>query len=225
MKFSEYVSLGHPDKVADYISEYILDRLIEQDPKVRYAVEVQIKDDHVTLAGEVSTTAQKIEYKTWTREAILDIGYTPEYCQEWGAENTIDPDALQIAIHINEQSQDIAAGVDKDTWGDQGIMYGLALSRSDHDHMPPDHYLAKKLGQRLFKSKVGGLDIKTQVVIHSGEVAKVIVAIPLKTSDTSAVEKIVRKEIRGGYPLIINGTGQYIKHASKGDCGTTPRQP
>ena len=64
MKFSEYVSLGHPDKVADYISEYILDRLIEQDKNVRYAVEVQIKDNNVTLGGEVTTTAR---YKMWNR--------------------------------------------------------------------------------------------------------------------------------------------------------------
>ena len=83
MRTSEYVSIGHPDKVADYISEYILDRLLEQNPKTKYALEVQIKDGIVTLGGEISTNAEP-QYEEWAREAIKEIGYTFEYAKKWG---------------------------------------------------------------------------------------------------------------------------------------------
>ncbi len=224
MKISEYVSLGHPDKVADYISEYILDRLLEQDPNTRYALEVQIKDNHVTLGGEITTAAQSIDYVGWVRQAIESVGYTAEYCDKWGKENTIDPDALDVVCHISQQSPDIAQGVNTDGWGDQGIMFGMAVNSPDTDYMPKDFYLAKKLGQELFNSGLGGLDVKTQVVIDGDDVNKVIVAIPLLTDDTTAVQSKVREVIPGDYELIINGTGRYVKHASIGDCGTTGRK-
>ena len=78
IKFSEYVSLGHPDKVADYISQYLLDRYIERDPDTRYAVEVQIKDFQVTLGGEVSSRAQFSDEQItgFVRAAVNEIGYT-----------------------------------------------------------------------------------------------------------------------------------------------------
>lgn len=225
MQISEYVSLGHPDKVADYISEYILDRLLEQDANTRFALEVQIKDNHVSLAGEITTRATHIDYHAWTRQAIKSIGYTAEYCDKWGAGNTIDPRSLVVDVHISQQSADIAQGVNTDGWGDQGIMFGMAVNNPDTDYMPKDIYLAKKLGQELFASGLGGLDIKTQVVIDDGYVEKVIVAIPLLSDDISAVRDKVFSVIPGAYyELIINGTGRYVKHASMGDCGTTGRK-
>lgn len=223
MKISEYVSLGHPDKIADYISEYILDRLIEQDPNTRYALEVQIKDNFVTLGGEVTTNA-KADYETWVKEAVADVGYTKEYANKWGAGNTLNSDLLDVCCHISTQSNDIAQGVNADGWGDQGIMFGMAVNSPETDYMPKDFYLAKKLGQALFNSNLGGLDIKTQIVIDGEAVKKVIVAIPLLEGDTSLVKDFVRKEISGDYQLIINGTGSYVKHASMGDCGTTGRK-
>ena len=223
MQISEYVSLGHPDKVADYISEYILDRLLEQDPKTRYALEVQIKDNVVTLGGEITTNA-KMNIKKWVREAVESIGYTKEYAEKWGVENTLNASDLHIHSHISEQSNDIAQGVNNDGWGDQGIMFGMAVNNPDTDYMPKDYYLAKKLGQILFDSGLGGLDIKTQVVVDNDEVKKVIVAIPLLGDDKSAVENKVREIISGDYELIINGTGKYVKHSSMGDCGTTGRK-
>ena len=149
MKISEYVSLGHPDKVADYISEYILDRLIEQDPKTRYALEVQIKDNFVTLGGEITTSAHSIDYISWVRQAVEAIGYTKEYCEKWGKENTIDPEALNVVLHISQQSPDIAQGVDNQGWGDQGIMFGMAVNKPETEYMPEDFYNAKELGQEL----------------------------------------------------------------------------
>lgn len=224
MLTSEFVSLGHPDKIADYISEYILDKLIEQDPKTRYALEVQVKDNHISLAGEVSTNAKK-DYDAWVREAIVDIGYTPEYAYMWGKGNVIDPNSITVSKYISEQSNDIATGVNSGGWGDQGIMFGLAVNSPENDFMPKDYYLAKKLGTDLFNSHLGGLDIKTQVSINrNGDISDIVVAIPLLDGNTKKVEEFVHESIKGNYTLTINGTGKYIKHSSMGDCGTTGRK-
>ena len=91
-KFSEYVSPGHPDKVADYISEYILDRYLEKDPNVRYAVEVMIKGNMVHLAGEVTSKVYFTcdEYRQFVQEALREIGYTEKYARDWNG-NVINP--------------------------------------------------------------------------------------------------------------------------------------
>lgn len=223
MKFSEYVSLGHPDKMADYISEYILDRIIEQDRNVRYALEVQVKDNNITLAGEVTTTAHT-NYDVWVRDAICQIGYTEEYAARWGNENVINPELISINKYISQQSSDISRGVDNNGWGDQGIMFGMAVNNPQTGYMPEDHFLAKKICTNLYDSKIAGLDIKTQVVFNGCAVKKVIVAIPMMEDVTDKVTEIVRDTINGNYDLIINGTGRYIKHSSMGDCGTTGRK-
>lgn len=235
MQISEYVSLGHPDKIADYISEYILDRLIEQDPKTRYALEVQIKDNNVTIAGEITTQATNIDYDQWIRQAIENIGYTPEYCDKWGKNNTIDPRKLIIVKYISQQSPDIAQGVNTDAWGDQGIMFGLATNTPEK--MPKDYYIAKKLCVALYtmakeKTENWGLDIKTQITLDdANKIQQVIVAAPVKDNETklrlqNTVEKIITDlDDQSSTPqYIINGTGAFVKHASHGDCGTTGRK-
>ena len=222
MQISEYVSIGHPDKTADYISEYILDRLIEQDAKTRYALEVQIKDNFVTLAGEVTTNA-KTDYDNWVKQAVADIGYTHEYALKWGAQNVMDCDSLKVEKHISQQSNDIAQGVNSDGWGDQGIMFGMAINSPETNYMPKDLYLAKMLGKSLYESGLGGLDIKTLIAMDKDKVQKVIVASPLLTDKTS-VEEFIRGKIKGSYELIVNGTGRYVTHSSMGDCGTTGRK-
>lgn len=249
IKTSEYVSLGHPDKIADYISEYILDRLIEKDPTTRYALEVQIKDNIVTLGGEITTSA-KMHINKWVKEAVKKIGYTKEYAEAWGAENTLNGDDLHIHSHISQQSPDIAQGVNTDAWGDQGIFFGMYSSLSpDGDGL--DHYLAKALGRSLYETAkitfaVGdnknppflfGLDIKTQVTVEycgGVRVKKVIVAIPDAIGTEWSKECVktlvddflntVKIEKSNDYQLIVNGTGSYKKHASVGDCGTTGRK-
>lgn len=226
MEISEFVSLGHPDKIADYISEYILDRLIEQDKLTRYALEVQVKDNFVTLGGEITTTAQNVDYDKWVREAVKDIGYTAEYANYWGNENTINPELLTVTKHISLQSSDIAVGVNDDGWGDQGIMFGMAVNDESTEYLPADYFFARKVCKELYQSGLGGLDIKTQVVMENDIIKKVIVAIPLKEAEkraevASAVRGMLPKE---PYELIINGTGRYVKHSSMGDCGTTGRK-
>jgi len=225
MKISEYVSIGHPDKIADYISEYILDRLIEQDSKTRYALEVQIKDNFVTLGGEITTNAI-IDYEKTVKDAVNSLGYNQDYKYIWG-NNAICGDDIIVTKHISLQSNDISQGVNNDGWGDQGIMFGMAIDNIKTAFMPKDYYLAKKLAQTLYNealtNKVGGLDIKTQVVLDEN-VKKVIVAIPQLYDNTKQIIDIVHDVIYGDYELIINGTGKYVVHSSVGDCGTTGRK-
>ena len=235
---SEYVSPGHPDKVADYIASYILDRYMERDPRVRYALECQVKDSHVTLAGEV-TSSFAMDYtmlRGCVRDAVCAIGYTPEYAASWGAENCIDPDNLDVVAHVGQQSPDIAQGVDADGWGDQGIFWGMATGDDSTGFMPLDHYLAKKLGMWLYASALAGdlpigLDIKTQVTVVDGLVNRVIVAAPTKTeADADGLREKVIDWLEANSPyagtdsIVVNGTGAYVRHASAGDCGTTGRK-
>ena len=224
IKFSEYVSLGHPDKIADYISQYLLDRYIEIDPNTRYAVEVQIKDYQVTLGGEVSSKCffDTTTIKKHVRAAVNEIGYTREYQQKWGAENTICGDLLGVTSYISQQSPDIAQGLTG--WGDQGIFFGYCEYNPDTCGMPYDHTIAKRLCKELFESGLGGLDIKTQVVTKDDKIIKIIVAIPLLNTSVRSVKNFIRSRVKGRYKIIVNGTGKYVTHSSIADCGTTGRK-
>lgn len=182
MQVSEYVSIGHPDKVADYISQYLLDRYIEFDPDTRYAVEVQIKDNFVTLGGEVTSKAtfNAEQITDFVREAIREIGYTQDYQSKWGASNSISADDIVVSTHIGQQSSEIAHGVNDEGWGDQGIFFGMCkYDNCDETGMPLDHSVAKRLCHDLFYSGLGGLDIKTQITTEGDGVKQVIVAIPV----------------------------------------------
>ena len=225
MNISEYVSLGHPDKIADYISEYILDKFIEKDPNTKYAVEVQIKDNFVTLGGEIKSNYyfSEDDIEQFVKDAVNEIGYTKDYQSMWGKENTICGDDLIITQHIGIQSPEIAIGLSSG-WGDQGIMFGMAMESEYCDYMPLDYYWAKYLNNKLFSSKLGGLDIKTLVQVEKEKIKKVIVAIPLLTHNDNQVKEFVRDTVPGNYDLIINGTGLYTMHSSLADCGTTGRK-
>lgn len=237
-KTSEWVSIGHPDKIADYISEYILDRLIEQDPQTRYALEAQIKGVEVSLAGEITTKAKVIEadFYRWTREAVNEIGYTKEYQKKFGKENTICGEDLLVRCNITKQSMDIAEGVDTHGWGDQGIFFGFYCGESDEGH-GYDYYMAKTIGKALYEhalhSQTLGIDIKTQVTtlgdeVHGQSVEEVIVAIPMvkgkEKEGIKEVKDILNKTCPKNVPFIINGTGTYCKHGPIADSGTTGRK-
>ena len=130
-KTAEAVSLGHPDKTADYISSYILDQMIEQDPKVKYAVEVMIKDNTVILGGEISGDVSLAKVNFYVTEALAEIGYDAFYSQRWG-KCAIEPDKIQVINLIGQQSDDINQGVTRDAWGDQGVFVGYACKGPDH---------------------------------------------------------------------------------------------
>lgn len=239
LKTSEYVTLGHPDKVADYISEYILDRVIEKDPDARYAVECQIKDHTVTLAGEL-TTKEKIpdeKFEEWAKKAVNKIGYDDKYIKRFGRDCTIYGYGLDVGSFISAQSTDIAKGVDKQGWGDQGIFFGL-WDGSTEEGFGKDYAMARAIGQYLYKlAKSGkeplGIDIKTQVTYDEVEkkFIKVIIAIPMtKGTDTSVMESLIKSRLKKQFPelkgakFIINGTGLYQVHGPVGDSGTTGRK-
>lgn len=236
-KFSEYVSPGHPDKVADYISEYILDRYLEKDPNVRYAVEVMIKGNMVHLAGEITSTAYfgYADYKNFVKEALREIGYTEEYYKSWGG-NVINPEDIELQVDITAQSPEISQGVDNDGWGDQGIFFGYA--DPDEEYMTPrSHSLAKDLCHMLYtqaKEKgIGGIDIKTEIILYEdGWIEKIIAAVPCR--DNKEYDKVL-ESIRDWYDsveldlplypeIILNGTGNYVMHGPVADCGITGRK-
>lgn len=226
---SEWVSPGHSDKVADFISSYILDRYIEQDPKTRFALEVQIKDNFVSLAGEVTSQANFSPERIadFVREAVNKIGYTAQYQRQWGSENTICGNDIEVVQHIGQQSPDIAQGVNADGWGDQGIFHGMAVNSPDTDYMPKDWWLARKIGMHLYETRYAGIDIKTQVTLTDGKIDEIVVAIPMTHRHfTSDVESAVAYCCGGSrdYRVFVNGTGAYKKHGPVGDAGTTGRK-
>ena len=224
---SEWVSLGHPDKVADYISSFLLDRHLERDPDTRFAVEVQIKNEYVTLGGEVTSKAEFTpdEIAEMVRMAVRQIGYTREYQERWGLENTICADDLVVAQHVTRQSPDIAQGVDRDGWGDQGIFWGMAVDNPLAGYMPTDHHLARFVGESVFRSRLGGLDIKTQVAMDGNRVRSLVAAVPQREEDDeSRLRAYLASLVPEGTEIILNGTGRYMTHGPIGDCGTTGRK-
>ena len=228
-KTSEWVSTGHPDKLADFISSFILDRYIERDPKIRYALEVQIKDRFVTLGGEITSTADfsPEDIAAFVKTAVNQVGYTAAYQKRFGRENTICGDDIEVAQHIGKQSPDIAQGVDADGWGDQGIFHGMAVNDPETHYMPRDWWLARKIGKHLYDTHYAGIDIKTQVTLRDDKIDEIVVAVPMTEKHYDYdVANIVTFCCGGNrdYKLIVNGTGRYLKHGPVGDCGTTGRK-
>ena len=226
---SEYVSTGHPDKVADYLSCFILDRFLEKDPMTRYALEVMIKDNHVTLGGEITSTAQYSpeDIAAFVRIAVNQVGYTKAYQRIWGKENTICGDDIEVTQHIGRQSPDIAQGVNGGGHGDQGIFWGMATNTPETDYMPKDWWLARKIGKHLYDTRYAGLDIKTQVTMKDDRIEEIVVAIPMNHRHfDSDIGNAVAFCCDGGreYKLHINGTGKFVNHGPVGDCGITGRK-
>lgn len=237
VSFAEYVSPGHPDSMCDIISCYLLDKYIEKDPNTRYAVEVLAKGNDIFLGGEVTSKAKfsKREIRRFVREAIESIGYTHEYATVWGRGNTIDPDNLNIKIRISEQSPEIGQGVSANGWGDQGIFYGYADIHGDEYGMPLAHSYAKSLCYELYDEAlnrgIGGLDIKTEILMSDDQIQKVIAAVPCRDDDEydAVVQTILewlKEKTNDQQPeeIILNGTGNYVMHSSIADCGVTGRK-
>lgn len=225
LKTAEFVSLGHPDKTADFISSYILDRLIEQDGRVKYAVEVMIKNNTVVLGGEVCGNVSLDNVEKYVKDALFEIGYDERYRLIW-KDNAVDASNIKVINLIGCQSCEINQGVENGGWGDQGVFAGYACQ--GEGLMPAELYLAKKLNNALYQkarlSEHLGLDIKTQITTtEKGDVETAIAAIPmLQTEDLSPfVEDVLGQKPK---KLIVNGTGAYTCHGPVADCGITGRK-
>ncbi len=225
LKTAEAVSLGHPDKTADYITSYILDRLIEQDENVRYGVEVMVKDQTVVLGGEVCGNVSLDNVAEYVKSAVREIGYDEDYALIWG-DMALNINKINVINLVGCQSCEIAQGVNNDGWGDQGIFVGYACQ--GEKNLPQELYLARRLNKALYEkarqSDNLGLDIKTQITIDEyNNIKTAIVAIPMQKFED--LRQFVC-EVLGQKPerLIINGTGAYTCHSAVADCGITGRK-
>jgi len=244
---SESVTEGHPDKVCDTISDFVVDACFENDPGSRVAIETMVKDNLVALGGEI-TTASEFDYREVVKNAMEDIGYVNDDCK-FNADNFFFLNA------IGQQSPDIAQGVDasgadhKETEeqgaGDQGIMFGFAV-RETPELMPAPIAYSHKLGRALTGLRKSGKhdwlrpDSKTQISIeYEDNKPKRITAVVVSTQhsadiDTPEIREILKKElVEAELPgeLItedteyhINPTGLFIVGGPEGDCGLTGRK-
>jgi len=251
---SESVTEGHPDKIADQISDAILDSLLSQDAKSRVAVETLITTGQVHVAGEVTTDGYA-DVMNIVRDTVLEIGYD-------SSDKGFDGNSCGVSISIGQQSQDIAQGVndafesrvsssndplDLQGAGDQGLMFGYACNDTP-ELMPLPISLAHKLSQQLTKVRKDGVlpylrpDGKTQVTIeYQGDnaVALNTVVISSQHSPDVDLEKKLAPEIKkfvidpiikdlkidvSNVKLLINPTGRFVIGGPMGDAGLTGRK-
>ena len=239
---SESVAEGHPDKVADQISDTILDSLLRLDPLSRVACETLVKNDNVIIAGEITSKAT-VDYEGIIRGVIKDIGYN-------------DPDlgfcdsTCRVSQYINQQSPDISAGVDSSDEkeqgaGDQGLMFGFACNETK-ELMPLPVSLAHHLVQELARQrKVAGIDFlkpdaKSQVSVNYEDgkpisIDTIVVStqhskeISLNKVQDFVMENVVKNVIPANLitketKYFINPTGIFVIGGPVGDCGLTGRK-
>jgi len=234
---SESVTEGHPDKIADQISDAVLDALIAQDPMSRVACETLVTTGLAFIAGEVTTKAYA-DLPGIVRETIKGVGYTR-------AKYGFDYETCSVISAIHEQSPDIAQGVDPGGAGDQGLMFGYAC-RETEELMPLPIMLAHKLTRRLTQVRRDEVldylrpDGKSQVTIeYDGDKPVRVEAIIISAQHSSMVpmetirEDIREKVIEAVIPaelldkktrFFINPTGRFVTGGPQGDCGLTGRK-
>ncbi len=238
---SESVTEGHPDKIADQISDGVLDEIYKQDPNGRVAVETLTTTGLVVVAGEVTTTAY-VDVQKIVRETLREIGYTdPRF--------GIDCYDAGVLVSIHEQSPDIAMGVDdsekkEQGAGDQGMMYGYACSETQ-EFMPLPIMMAHKLTERLSAVRKNniilglGPDGKSQVTVeYEDGIPKRIDTVVIaqqhidEVDDENLKKEIIDKVVRnvcGDYiddrtKFYVNATGRFVIGGPEGDTGLTGRK-
>jgi S-adenosylmethionine synthetase len=246
---SESVGEGHPDKVADFISDSILDACLSQDKLSRVACETLVKSNHVVVAGELTTKA-KVNFEEVVRGAIREIGYVND-------DDVFHADKVFVTNLLTKQSPDIAQGVDerkadgkkhsKMGAGDQGIMFGYASSETP-ELMPAPVMFAHRLNRELARLRKSGArgttwlrpDCKSQVAVRyvDGEPVAIenVVISTQHTADVShreiekfCVEQVIRKVLPSDLmnrktEFLINPTGRFVIGGPQGDCGLTGRK-
>ncbi len=241
---SESVSEGHPDKVADQISDAVLDAIFEQDPNARVAAETLCNTGLVVLAGEITTTAN-VNYIDVARETLKRIGYD-------NADYGIDYKSCAVLVAYDKQSPDIAQGVDRSPEelmnqgaGDQGLMFGFACDETP-DLMPAPIWYSHRLMQRQSELRKDGRlpwlrpDAKAQVTFRyidgrPTEVDTVVVStqhdpdLSQETIREAVIEDIIRPTFAEGLltentRFLVNPTGKFVIGGPNGDCGLTGRK-
>ncbi len=241
---SESVTEGHPDKIADQVSDSILDAILAQDPKARVACETLVTTGMAMIAGEITTTA-RIDYPNVVRQTIREIGYEDSAMG-------FDWETCAVLTAIDRQSPDISQGVTEGEGlhkeqgaGDQGLMFGYACNETP-ELMPMPITFAHKLTKRLTEVRKNGLlsflrpDGKSQVSIQyindkPIRVDAVVVSsqhapeVKYETLREAIIEEVVRKVIPANLldentKYFINPTGRFVVGGPMGDCGLTGRK-
>ena len=240
---SESVSEGHPDKVADYVADSILDAHLEQDKHARVACEVLVKEGNLILAGEITSQA-KVEAEAVARRAVAEVGYTAE-------DESFCASKLRITSLLTEQAPEIAAGVHRigaaaidQGAGDQGIMFGYATDETP-ELMPLPILLAHRLSRALADHRHAGRvdwlrpDSKTQVSVLYGDAGPVAVThVLVSTQHTKSIQRegiaeyvaehVVPAALGDWYDpaiqLIVNPSGSFVQGGPSADAGVTGRK-
>jgi S-adenosylmethionine synthetase len=234
---SESVTEGHPDKICDQVSDAVLDTILEDDPEGRVACETLATTGMLFLTGEITTDAQ-VEYRDVARDVLREIGYTES---AYG----IESETCAVVTSIEEQSGDIAQGVDADGAGDQGLMFGYAVDQTP-ELMPLPIQLSHRLTRRLAEVRRDGTlpylgpDGKSQVTVEfaDDEPERVdAVVLAAQHPDEGDVEKVredltehvieevIPADLRDGdTETFINYTGTFVKGGPYADAGLTGRK-
>jgi S-adenosylmethionine synthetase len=241
---SEAVSMGHPDKLADQISDGVLDAMFAQDPNSRVACETMVTTGLCVIAGEVTTKAT-VDLQQVVRDVVRDVGYTE-------ADMGISADHCSVLVAIHEQSPDIAMGVNDDASkgkeigaGDQGLMFGYACNDTP-ELMPLPIALSHRILNRLTAARKRGdvkwlrPDSKSQVTVeYDGQTPVRIDTVVVSTQHSDdvsneqirkyIVNEIIKPElpehlVTGDITYHINPTGRFVVGGPHGDCGLTGRK-
>ena len=234
---SESVTEGHPDKVADQISDAVLDYVLSQDPMARVACETMVTTGVAVVAGEITTKCH-IDYQKVVRSTVESIGYTD-------ASYGFDYKTCAVMATVDTQSPDIAMGVDTGGAGDQGLMFGYATNESP-ELMPLPILLAHKLTKKLADARRAGSpkflrpDAKSQVSVeYDGSRPVRIDTVVISTqhapeaTPTQIRDEVIEQIIKPVLPTSlldaktkyhINPTGRFVVGGPQGDCGLTGRK-
>ena len=239
---SESVSCGHPDKVADQISDAVLDAILTQDKNARVACETLVKTGMVLVAGEITTSAW-VDLEPLVRKVIIDIGYDDPSLG-------FDGNSCSVLNAIGKQSHDIAMGVDRDTTetqgaGDQGLMFGYATNETNVLMPAPVTYAHRLMKQQAMLRRSGKLnwlcpDAKSQVTFKyvngkPTEIDTIVISTQHRPdiSQSALKEAIIEELIKPVIPqkwlstntkYFINPTGRFVIGGPQGDCGLTGRK-